>query len=206
MNQQAETVVETLNRTLFLWLNAPAHPDAPWLTLATTLADYGILLVPALLAAGWLWGGARRRVVMLVATMAGLIGLSINQMIGLTWMHPRPFMIDLGHTFLAHASDSSFPSDHATLLWSVAFATLRNRDLRPAGAALALFGVAVAWARIYLGVHFPLDMAGAAAVALASAWLAHTLARWYVSPAYRLAICLHRLTLRPLISLGWVRA
>jgi undecaprenyl-diphosphatase len=198
--------MESLNRTLFLWINAPEQPAVPWLTVSTVLADYGILVVPTLLVAGWLWGGTRRRVVMLTATVAGLIGLGINQMIGLIWMHPRPSVIDLGHTFIPHADDSSFPSDHLTLLWSVAFALLRNHDMRPAAAALALFGIPVAWARIYLGVHYPFDMVGALAVALISAWLARALTGWYVSPFYRLAIGPYRAILSPLISLGWVRA
>jgi undecaprenyl-diphosphatase len=42
--------------------------------------------------------------------------LLINQVIILLWQHPRPFVIGLGHTYLAHAADSSFPSDHLTLL------------------------------------------------------------------------------------------
>jgi undecaprenyl-diphosphatase len=36
---------------------------------------------------------------MLVAT-ASVAGLLINQIIGLAWSHPRPFMIGLGHTLI----------------------------------------------------------------------------------------------------------
>ena len=47
---------------------------------------------------------------------------------------------------------------------------------------LALLGLPMAWARIYLGVHFPLDMVGAALVAVLSAWLCFREERWFVEP------------------------
>jgi len=82
----------------------------------------------------------------------------------MVWQHPRPFMIGLGHTLIPHAADSSFPSDHATVLFAVSLTLLLGRATVP-GLAVLLAGFCVAWARIFLGVHFPLDMIGAAAVA-----------------------------------------
>jgi len=197
--------METINHTLFLWLNAPAHPDRLVLAVATFLAEYAIWAIPALIFIGWLRGSEPVRKAALEATAAGLAGLLINQIIGGIWQHPRPFMIGLGHTFLSHAPDSSFPSDHLTLLWSVGFSLMMRRRLRAVGTALALLGLPVAWARIYLGVHFPLDMAGAAAVAVLSAWLARQAEGLYLPPAYRLASSIHSLLFGRLIERGWVR-
>lgn len=70
---------------------------------------------------------------------------------------------------------------------------------------MALLGAPIAWARIYLGVHFPLDMLGAAVVAAFSAWLALREARWYLGPIYRVAAFIHRRLFGRLIALGWVR-
>ena len=114
-------------------------------------------------------------------------------------------MIGLGHTFIPHAADSSFPSDHLTLLLAVAFSFLMHRRLRVAGRTLAFLGLPVAWARIYLGVHFPLDMIGAALVAALSAWLAFREGRLYLPPAYNLTTGLHGVFFSKLIKLGWVR-
>lgn len=77
----------------------------------------------------------------------------------------------IGQTLIEHVQDSSFPSDHLTLIWSVAFSLLLNKQHRVIGGLLFLIGIPVAWARIYLGVHFPLDMIGAAIVGLVSAGL-----------------------------------
>ncbi len=193
------------NQTLFLWLNATGHPSATLLTVATLLAEYAIWMLPALIGIGWLRSGEQTRKVFLEATASGLAGLLINQIISLIWQHPRPFMIGLGHTFIFHAADSSFPSDHLTLLWAVAFSFLMHQRLRMAGVMLALLGLPVAWARIYLGVHFPLDMVGAALVAALSAWLAFREANLYLPSAYSVINRLHGVVFRRLIKRGWVR-
>lgn len=69
---------------------------------------------------------------------------------------------------------------------------------------MALFGIPIAWARIYQGVHFPLDMLGAAMVATLSAWLALQGARLYLISSYRLAINIHRMLFGKLIERGWL--
>ncbi|MBS0370576.1 MAG: undecaprenyl-diphosphatase [Proteobacteria bacterium] len=196
--------MEDFNHALFLWLNAPEHPHALLLAVATFFAEYAIWVVPALIGIGWLRGSEHTRKVLLEATASGLAGLLINQIIGLIWPHPRPFMIGLGHTFMPHAADSSFPSDHLTLLWAVAFSFLMHRRPRLAGMTLAVLGLPVAWARIYLGVHFPLDMLGAALVAALSAWLAFREVRFYLPPTYSLATRIHRIIFDKFIALGWV--
>jgi hypothetical protein len=80
---------------IFLWLNAPEHPSALALTLAIFLAEQLIWAVPVLIGIGWLRGGEATRKAMLIASASGLLGLLINQIIGLAWLHPRPFMIGL---------------------------------------------------------------------------------------------------------------
>ena len=194
--------MEDVNQSLFLLINAPAHPDASMLLLAHLLADYAIWLIPIGLIGGWLWGGENIRRVMLLATLAGLLGLLINQLIGLIWQHPRPFMIGLGHSFSHHSPESSFPSDHLTLLWAVAFSLLPQPSTRRAGAALTLLGLPVAWARIYLGVHFPFDMLGAALVAAMIAGLCHASAGWLVDPLLPLLNRLYGRWLQPLLRRG----
>jgi len=76
--------------------------------------------------------------------------------------------LGLGDQHLAHAANASFPSDHAAALAAISFALLACRSSRGAGGALLLLALAVGWARIAVGVHFPLDVAGG----IALAWLA----------------------------------
>ena len=192
------------NISLFLLLNAQAQPDALLLWVGKFFAIYVTLLIPISLLAGWLWGTERSRKLMLEATASGLLGLLMAQVIGLVYFHPRPFALGLGHLLIPHAANASFPSDHLTLFWAVSFSFLVHPQTRRLGVALALLGLPVAWARIFVGVHFPLDMVGAAAVSVVSAWLAFRGAGLYLAPFYSLAITLHRKLFSPLIKRGWV--
>ena len=197
--------MEHLNQTLFLGLAAPAHPGLLMLALAKFFGEYAIFVVPLLAATGWLRGNGHSRKVWLEASVSMLVGLLINQFIALLWPHPRPFMLGLGHNLIAHAANSSFPSDHLTGLWAFSFSLLMHRSQRMTAVALVLLGLPMAWARIYLGVHFPLDMLGAALVAGFSAWLALTGARLYMAPLYRLAVVIHGVLFGALIKRGWMQ-
>jgi undecaprenyl-diphosphatase len=68
---------------------------------------------------------------------------------------------------MRHAPDSSFPSDHATVMFTVALvlASSLAPQARRLGALLLPTAAVVASARVFLGVHYPLDMVGALLVA-----------------------------------------
>lgn len=193
-----------INQALFLLINASEHPNTLLLWTAKLLAEYSIWLIPLVLIGAWLRGNEHTRKLLLEATAAGMAGLLINQAIGVIWQHPRPFMLGLGNTLIPHAADSSFPSDHLTLLWAVAFSFLMHHRPRWAGLLLAVLGLPVAWARIYLGVHFPLDMLGAAIVAALSAWLCLREERRFIEPVFRWTSAIYRRFFAVLIRRGWV--
>jgi undecaprenyl-diphosphatase len=166
--------IEHLNSTLFLIINAslPARPAL--VTTAWFFAEYLIWVIPCGLVAAWLCGPWRRAAFR--AALSALLAFLISYAIGLAWPHPRPFVLGIGTNLLEHAPDSSFPSDHLTLWWAIAFSLLvpahRRHGLpqiRLTGLVLALLGLPMAWARIYLGVHYPLDMLGAVLLAPISA-------------------------------------
>ena len=196
--------MESLNQTVFLQLNAGAHPSLWMLVVASFLAEVAIGLIPLTLVLGWLRGTDSTRKVMLEAVASGVFAIVLNQLIDLVLQHPRPFMIGLGHTYLAHAADSSFPSDHLSLWWAVSFTLVLHRGTRFAGLVMSIAGLLVAWSRIYLGVHFPLDMGGSAVFALASALLCVLGRTWLIDPIFPWASSIHRKVFGPLISRGWV--
>ncbi|RON08299.1 phosphatase PAP2 family protein [Pseudomonas brassicacearum] len=162
--------MEELNRSLFMAINASADASAPMRFLAMFLAQWLIFSVPLLLAGLWLRGTRQQRAAAVTATLSIVFALGCNLLISSLWFHPRPFMLGLGQNFLAHAAESSFPSDHATVMFTLAFA-LMLAALRKLGLLVLLLGALVGWARVYLGVHFPFDITGSLLVSLASAWL-----------------------------------
>ncbi len=196
--------LETLNRALFLAIDAtPATPG--WLIgVASAIANGLIWSIPLILVSLWLTGDAYRRETALKACAVTLAALGANQLIGLAWPHPRPFVIGLGHTFLAHAPDSSFPSDHGTIFAAVSIAFLL-RGMKRLGSVTLAAGVAVAWARIFLGVHFPLDMVGAACVAVVMHAVLAPLWGRVGGPLTQVAVMMHRRLLAAPIRYGWLR-
>ncbi len=99
------------------------------------------------------------------AGMTAVVGLLINFIISLFYFHPRPFVEGLGRNLVQHAPDSSFPSDHTTFMLAIATALAVERSTRPVGVALYLLGLWGGISRIYIGVHFPLDILAALLVA-----------------------------------------
>lgn len=163
--------MEAINRHLFLLLNAPLDPPAGLLLLSRFLADDVVVLAAALIAALWVWGRHNGRAALVGAGCALLTAALFNTAIGALWLHPRPFMAGLGHQLIPHAPDPSFLSDHATFMWTIGLSLLLRGSWQRLGWGMMAFGAGVAWARIYLGVHFPLDMAGALLVAATASLL-----------------------------------
>lgn len=166
------SAVETWNNAAFLALTAGQQPWPVILIIAKVLAIGAVDVICIALVLGWLRSGRPLRFALLDATLSAWLGLGIAVGITLIWYHPRPFEIGLGQQWIPHATDASFPSDHGTLTFALAFSLLFSaRRIWGLGFLALAFGVA--WARIYLGVHFPLDMLGAAAVAGLGSALVH---------------------------------
>ena len=201
-------MLEHLNLSWFSLLNANAGLHGWRLHLGIFAAQYLILVVPFGLAALWMGGEAQQRQAAVRALAATLCALTLNVLIGLLWYHDRPFAEHIGHNFLAHAANSSFPSDHATIMFTVAlvWASARAPAVRRLGLAMLPLALAVAWARVFLGVHWPLDMVGGLAMGIAMALLFHTAAVTGLCAALTEAMATQyrRLLARP-IARGWLR-
>lgn len=197
--------MEQLNQSLFLLINADAQANQIIVMLAKFIAEIPIWLIPALLVIGWMRGDSTIRRALLTSAMTAGVALLINQLISLFWQHPRPFMMGIGHTLIPHVADSSFPSDHMTLICSIAFAMLYQPALRRIGALLLCLSLPVAWARIYLGVHFPLDMLGATLVSFLSVLCIHQQQSVIVEPIFKPILIVYETLMSPAIKRGWLK-
>jgi len=158
--------MQSFNHQWFFLINTPAaHGDLYLSALAVFLADWLIWIMPLTLICGWLLCDHNGRPEMVRAALAGICALMFSAVIGYLWPQPRPFMLGLGRQLIAHSADASLPSDHLSLWWSVALSLACATRYRAIGLLFTCVGIAVAWARIYAGVHFPLDMLAALLVA-----------------------------------------
>lgn len=200
----SSSLLEHINHQVFLAINA--GPDTPtWLLgFARLIATAPLFLLPPILLGLWCWGDRAKRGALLRALGVTLFALLMGFLIGALWPHPRPFVIGLGHAWLQHADNASFPSDHLTIFASLALSLLFD-EAYLLGGVLALVGLAVGYARVYLGIHFPLDMLGALAVSAISNSLVWVLWQRHGASVTQLAEDLYRRCLAPAITRGWVR-
>lgn len=157
-----------------LFQSITAGPNAPsWTTLlAWFFASWLVPLVLLALVVAWFLG--RSRPALLDAVASGLLGLGVVQIISLLIYRPRPFEVGLGLNLMRHARENSFPSDHATLMFALAV-SLALSPLRRWGLWLIPVAIGVGWGRVYLGAHYPLDIAGGAALGACSALIVRSI-------------------------------
>ena len=158
--------MQSIDTAFFLWLTGTLHSPHWCVALAEFFASAIVPLVGFALIVAWVRARTGWRPALLDASAAGAFGLFMVQVIG--WIHyrPRPFEAGLGANLLHHLPENSFPSDHATLMFALAFGLIAAAPLRKAGGVLVGLALVVSWARVFLGAHYPSDILGGATLAL----------------------------------------
>lgn len=160
------------NVDLFAHMHATAASPHLLVAVAIVLAQWP--LYAALGVAAWQCWRHRDGTGAAQIVVAWLVANRIEALIGAVAFHARPFAAGFGPAFMAHAADNSMPSSHVAL-GSVLAIVLALHRRRFSSALVAALTVAMAWARVYVGIHWPADMAGAlltAAVSVAVVWAA----------------------------------
>jgi len=174
-----------MDGSIFRWINRLANRTSWAHGIFTTYAKYGIALFAMLLCIAYLDGrqqGDLRAVAGSVwAAAAAVIALGVGQLIGGAINRARPYETMTGiHLLVDKTSDFSFPSDHATAVGAVAAGLLFTN--RRWGTIAATLAVLMAFARVYVGAHYPGDVLaglalGATVAALGGIFVIPALAR-----------------------------
>ncbi len=150
----------------FSW-DAPLMRDihrlsTPWLDTvmkAVTLTSSGVAVAVAVGIAVWLWRWRQQPLdtLTLVVTIFGSV--TINTLLKLLFARPRPAVfppLTIEHSY-------SFPSGHtstATAFYGLLAVLLWRAHHRGWAVLSGLWVLAVAFSRVYLGVHYPSDVLG----------------------------------------------
>jgi undecaprenyl-diphosphatase len=141
--------------------------------------DLIFLAVPLILLL-WFLPGARagralRQRVAFVSAVAAVLALAAGMLAGALYSESRPFIEHPGERrLISHSADNGFPSDHALVSFAVAGGLFAWRWM--AGLAVSIVATLIGIARIFVGVHWPLDIVGGAAIGiLAGELMARTL-------------------------------
>jgi undecaprenyl-diphosphatase len=149
--------------------------DNKWLAHATYFFEtvgvvfYGIAVLLLWLATA---PGEERRwkLAALAGGASAGVSLLINQVIGnVIWHRPRPYESHSLVYHLSHSHDPSFPSDHASGAFGIAFG-IYFVDKR-IGRWFIAVATLIAAGRVLVGAHYPTDVIASLVVSVISAYL-----------------------------------
>jgi len=188
-DEVTEGQTRAIDTAILLALRNPADPADPlgpkWVEELfrdfTALGGVGVIVFITLGVAGYLALLRKHRALLLLAVaVAG--GLLINTVLKLGFDRPRPGLVPHG----AYVYTASFPSGHA-MLATVTYLTLgallarvlpdRHTKFFVLTMAIVL-SLLVGFSRVYLGVHWPSDVAAGWMAGAAWALLWWLVARW----------------------------
>lgn len=202
--QSTFMTLSELNLSLFSWINASPEASNTSIHFAIFIANDLLYCMILLFAWFWLRGNYDTKKQILKAFIFTSIAILISQCISHVYYHPRPFVMEVGRTLIYHAPNGSFPSDHMLIFSSIAFSYLFSAQ-RKLGTFLLIMAWLVAWSRVYLGVHFPLDMLGAFLLAFALNFFGLKLWNLYKDKIMQWALTIHFYLFKPLIQKGYIK-
>ena len=163
----------------------------------------GLVALSVLLVIGWLWGrqqedAPRAFAAAVLCGISTLVALGVNHFISDAVARQRPFLrFPHAETLVSRAHDYSFPSDHCVVAGAfIVGLWLLDRRL---GMIAALLAALLAFTRVYVGVHYPGDVAAGLAI---GGVIAAAICLGLRRPATALSERLMDTPLRPLVAAG----
>jgi len=158
----------SLFKTINGW-SGGSFTDGLFKILATDLPAVLVVVVALTFLIPWSRLRQERRSGAVLATASAGLALLLNQPIAHLVDRARPYVAhpQSVHLLISRSPDPSFPSDHATGAFALAFGIwLYDRTL---GTVLLLIGALLAFSRVYVGAHYPGDVVGGALIGMAMA-------------------------------------
>lgn len=132
------------------------------------IAEYMVYFLGLGLVVYWFTRNHRNRMMVIQAVITFILAEILGKLAGLFYSHYQPFAVlqDVNQ-LVEHAIDNSFPSDHSILFFSVcaSFWLMRKKE----GWLWLVLAVFVGLSRVWVGVHYPVDVITGALLGFISA-------------------------------------
>ena len=176
--------IKFLDYSLCFWINSWAGKFIGLDVFGIFCADFLIFAIPLFIIFFYFFNRRNRLVsiflkIILAMALSYLISYSLNYVLGMFFVRSRPFVahpeIYQLSTFWASPQDFSFPSDHTAIAFVMGLMVFL--DWRKFGIILLALSSFVGLSRIFIGVHYPLDILGGILTACFSVWIVNMIFR-----------------------------
>ena len=152
--------------------------------LIVYIAKYAFAVSFVIAAVVWLRLPRRQKTELLAwGVLGGALSYVLVKMAGAVFYDTRPFVADHTAPLFPHPADNGFPSDHTALTMFLALIVLRYS--RRWGIVLIVVSLLIGASRVVAGIHTPLDIIAAVAIAAAAALVTRPAALWISDRLWR---------------------
>lgn len=168
----------TWDTRVFRAINEPSAGVAAALTPVSKLLLPAGIVAAAVLFGAYVWLRNRSLIPLVAAATAAGLAWMLAHAAKAAVQQPRPYEV-VPQAVLRQdpAHGTSFPSAHTCITVAVVLVLIPFVS-RPAAVAAVGYAVLMAWSRVYVGVHYPLDVVAGAGLGLVAGGLVVAVLAW----------------------------
>ncbi len=164
--------IPEINNDLFIIINSLGK-EFQFINLPMIIiAEYTVFFLAIFVILFWFTKNKENKMMLICASVAFVLAEIIGKLAGLLHSNHQPFAV-LSNTnqLIEKAIDNSFPSDHTILFFSFCMSFWLFKKGK--WIVWILLAILVGFSRIWVGVHYPLDVLVGAFIGIVSAVLAY---------------------------------
>ncbi|MBO1582757.1 undecaprenyl-diphosphatase [Bacillus sp. XF8] len=163
------------NIDAFRWINDLGKQNPSLNPMMVFVAEYMLYALVLGVLIYWFTRNNKNRMMIIQGGLAFIVAEIIGKIVGQFYSHQQPFaVLPNVNQLVEHEIDNSFPSDHTILFFSLCASIwlIRKKE----GWLWLMLAFCVAISRIWVGVHYPIDVVTGALVGIISALFVYWIA------------------------------
>ncbi|MGG3522546.1 undecaprenyl-diphosphatase [Bacillus pseudomycoides] len=163
------------NIDAFRWINDLGKQNPSLNPMMVFVAEYMLYALILGVLIYWFTRNNKNRMMIIQGGLAFIVAEIIGKIVGQFYSHHQPFaVLSNVNQLVEHEIDNSFPSDHTILFFSICVSIWLVR--KKEGWLWLMLAFCVAISRIWVGVHYPIDVVTGALVGIISALFVYWIA------------------------------
>ncbi|MDZ5609922.1 undecaprenyl-diphosphatase [Bacillus pseudomycoides] len=163
------------NIDTFRWINDLGKQNPSLNPMMVFVAEYMLYALVLGVLIYWFTRNNKNRMMIIQGGLAFIVAEIIGKIVGQFYSHHQPFaVLPNVNQLVEHEIDNSFPSDHTILFFSLCASIWLVR--KKEGWLWLILAFCVAISRIWVGVHYPIDVVTGALVGIISALFVYWIA------------------------------